>query len=233
MDVPHRPGLERWLYRQSKRWWRLTGRIPDGVRTGLSVDGRPVFLVHNPKCAGSSLKRLLGVTARRTTHSWPRDLFRPSVWREGIFVVAVRHPMERFLSSWHYHCRSGYRGKLVKRHGDLSHLSPLAYFDFIQQYPENCGLQSLWVDYPSAEKPQCDLVLRTEDSADWPRILAAYGIHPVLAEAPRLNISRACGAGDAPVPGLADGDQAALRVKVETFYRSDYLRFGYAFAAVN
>lgn len=217
--VPHRPAWEAWAYRQSKRWYRLSGRLPEGAQTALTVGDRRVFLVHNPKCAGSSLKRMLGVSARRTTHSWPRDLFRPAQWQHDLFVVAVRHPLDRFLSSWRYHCRSGYGGKLVKRHGPLSHLSALEYFDFIQQYPENCGLQSLWTDYPSAQKPTCDLILRVEESALWPAQMQALGITPLTQEAPRANATEA-------------GSQAAsaeLVAKVEDFYRSDYRRFGYAF----
>jgi Sulfotransferase family len=231
MTPPHRLALEHALYRLSKRWWRLTGRLPDGVRTALMVADRPVFLVHNPKCAGSSLKRLLGVQAPRTTHSWPSDLFRPKLWETGIFVVAVRHPMDRFLSSWRYHCRSGYRGKLVKRHGDLSHLTPLEYFSFIRQYPENCGLQSLWVDYPSARKPHCDIVLKVEDSAQWPQTLRDHGIVPQMADMPVLNASPASGAGNRPDLGLTEAEFLTLRQQVETFYHSDYLRFGYDFGA--
>lgn len=232
MSIPHRPTLERWLYRLSKRWWRLTGRLPEGLRTPLVVGGRSVFLVHNPKCAGSSLKRMLGVTARRTTHSWPRDLFRRRVWQQAIIVVAVRHPFDRFLSSWRYHCRSDYRGKLVKRHGSLSHLSPLEYFDFIRQYPENCGLQSLWVEYPRGCKRQCDIVLKVEESARWPEILRAHGIEPVMADAPRVNALAEGGAVGPAELGLSEAEFVALREKVEAFYRSDYLRFGYDFAAV-
>ncbi len=141
MTIPRRTALELLLYRISKRRYRISGRLPASVKVPQGVGGRPVYLVHNPKCAGSSLKQLLGVTASRTTHSWPRDLFRPSAWEESLVVVAVRHPLDRFLSSWRYHCCSGYRGKLVKRHGSLCNLSPSEYFEFIQQYPENLGLQ--------------------------------------------------------------------------------------------
>lgn len=233
MDVPHRPAAEAALYRLSKRWWRLTGRLPEAVRTPLVAEGRPVFMIHNPKCAGSSLKGLLGVRATRTTHSWPRDLFRPALWEEGVFVVAVRHPFERFLSSWRYHCRSGYAGKLVRRHGDLSRLSPQDYFDFIAQYPENCGPQVHWVDYPSARKPEADVVLRVEDSASWPEQLRARGIMPVMNLAPRLNTSpRGEGAGPAEM-GLREDALDRLRARVEARYRDDYLRFGYAFGARN
>lgn len=226
--VPRRWAVERRLYEWSKKLRRLTGRLPPAVETPLRVGARRVFLVHNPKAAGSSLKRLLGVRARKTTHATPAELFRREIWQNNIFVVAVRHPLARFLSSYRYHVKSGYGGKLVKRHGDLSDLTPLQYFDFIAQYPENCGLQSRWTDYPSAAKPQCDIILRTEDSADWPAILRAHGIEPVADEAPRLNVTAAPDQA-ADDLGMTEAEFAELRARVESFYRSDYLRFGYDF----
>ena len=112
-SIPRRWGIERRLRLLSKGLRRQTGRLPPAVETPLRVGAARVFLVHNPKCAGSSLKRLLGVRARKTTHATPAQLFRPEVWENNVFVVAVRHPLARFLSSYRYHVLSDYRGKLV------------------------------------------------------------------------------------------------------------------------
>lgn len=230
MTIPRRTALEVLLYRISKRRYRISGRLPESVKVPQAVGGRPVYLVHNPKCAGSSLKQLLGVSASRTTHSWPRDLFRPSAWEQGLVVVAVRHPLDRFSSSWRYHCRSGYRGKPVKRHGSLRHLSPSEYFDFIQQYPENLGLQSLWVDYPSRTKPECDIVLRVEESTSWLELLASHGIAPTANLAPHLNTTDTeTNFANSANTGLSDKAFYALCQKVEAFYQDDYLRFHYDF----
>lgn len=227
MEIPRRTALEASLYRLSKRWHRFSGSLPEGIRTPHAVGGRPVYLVHNPKCAGSSLKRLLGVNASRTTHTWPRDLFQATTWENGLIICAIRHPFERFLSSWRYHCRSDYRGKLVKRHGPLLHLSPLDYFHFIKQYPENLGLQSLWVDYPSTVKPKCDIILRSEESASWPGILREAGIVVSDSSVPQLNTTSDFHNHNVVEAGCANVSFERLREIIHRYYESDYLRFGY------
>lgn len=230
-EIPKRYQIEAILHRGARNLWRLTGKVHPSLVTGQEIDGRPVFLIHNPKCGGTTLKALFGIRAGRTTHCWPRQMFRRGAWRDGFFITSVRDPFERFLSSYAYHVKGGYRGKLVKRHGAaVKALSAFDYFRFIAQYPENLGAQSNWTDYPDPDKPHCDLILRLEDAANWSDVLRARGITLAAAGAAERRNSSDAGAGlEARLArlGLSADAAAELRRLVEARYRADCLRFGY------
>lgn len=227
--IPRRNPVEAQLYAASKVLYRITGHVPHALVSPYRAHGRPVYFVHNPKCAGSTIKAVLGCRARHTTHAWPRRVIRRATWEAGFFIVGIRDPFDRFLSSYFFHVKGRYRGKLLKRYGDaLRALSPEGYLDFIGQFPENLGPQVMWTDMPGTAKPACDLILRHEDSQNWGERLRAAGVELPSYDIPSRN------EGTRPAPealaatlGLSDEGVARLRRRVEEVYAIDYERFGY------
>jgi hypothetical protein len=206
----------------------MLGKIPPSMETPFAVNGRRIYLLHNPKCAGTALKKFLRVSRGRTSHLQPRHVFRRAEWEANLFVLAVRNPVARFASSYRYHVLSGYGGKLFKRHGEaLKNMTPESYWAFMEQYPEFLGLQGKWACYPSATKPKVDLVLRVEDSADWPRQLREFGVEIEGSEVPRENVTT--DEISDPLEGLGlDGDRSReLRRRIEADWAEDYEQFGY------
>lgn len=228
-----RSPLEKQLYFASKFHWRVTGRVHPSLITDQFVGGQRVYLVHNPKCGGSTLKALFAVSAKKTTHTFPRLMFRHALWRENLFVVSVRNPFDRFVSSYMYHVKSRYGGALVKRYGpSIKDLSPMEYLNFISQFPEKLSAQTNWTDYPSHEKPSCDVILRLEDSCTWVQTLARHSILLSEQEVPKRNATPTQSTPQGPQTPLAallPADEiTALRRRIEDMFRQDYLRFGYA-----
>lgn len=218
-----RPALSRMeLY--GMRLPALFGRVPKVLHTPFSTDGRPVYLLHNPKAAGSSLKRMLHCPKGRTLHIWATGAFSRRIWRDSFVITAVRDPIDRFWSGYRFHVRGPYAGALYKRHGPaLKSLSPEDYFTFIQQYPEYLGPQVNWATYPDPVKPRADLILRVEDSATWPEKLRQAGLNIPDQDMAHENRS----AKESAPQKLS----ANLLAQLCAYYAEDYEKLGYEFPA--
>lgn len=200
---------------------RKVGFVPKQLHTRYEADGRPVYLIHNPKAAGSSLKALLCPHKLRTLHIWARGAFRKSTWRNSVVVCGVREPLSRFVSSYNYHVVGPYKGALYRLHGEaFKTLSVDDYFELMRQYPEYLGPQANWYAYPDAEKPVCDVILRVEESKDWLDQLAAAGIAVEAPEMPERNVSQ-----KALSVGMLE---PSLRRRLQDYYAEDYDRLGYS-----
>lgn len=225
-SYPKRSRVKKALYFGSKHLLGLTGHIPSPWKTGHEVDGKPVLLIHNPKAAGSSLKALVG--ARGTTHSMPRLILSERAWRAHFIILSVRHPFDRFLSGYSFFVGGKHTGTLWRAHGAaLRQMDPFAFLEFIKQYPEKLGPQVNWGLYPSAAKPRADLILKVEESANWPEQLRQAGLTVSGAEVPQLNNSRPAGHLADGVLGLAPEETQRLKTRVETYFAADYESFGY------
>lgn len=172
----HRPFLSR-IELAASKLHRLLGIVPDRVKTTHTIDGKPVYMLHNPKAAGSTLKALLGYTGTKTLHIRAHDCFSRRHWQNSFTVCAVREPFARFVSGYNYHVIGPYRGYLVKTLGeDFKTLTPEQYFEVMKQFPSHLGVQTAWCTYPSTAKPSADLILKTSNSAQWGEQLSAVGI---------------------------------------------------------
>jgi hypothetical protein len=80
---------------------------------------RKLCFVHNPKCMGASLKDWLGLRTGNADHRFPTLMVNKQTWEEYRTIVVVRHPTDRFVSSFNFHCRSDYSGGYLSRYPDL------------------------------------------------------------------------------------------------------------------
>ena len=85
------------------------------INKSLNVDHETeVVFVHNPKCMGTSLKKWLGIRIDNADHRYPTMMVNRATWENYRTIVVVRHPMDRFVSSYNFHCRSPYNGGYLK-----------------------------------------------------------------------------------------------------------------------
>ena len=220
--------LQRKIYFASKSLYKMTGILPAPWATPHSVDDKPVYFIHIPKSAGSSLKTLLGCKLGKTTHAMPRLVMRKRQWHDSFVITAVRQPFERFVSSYSFVVKQKNGRVLHRMYGAmLDTLDPFEYLEFIQQFPEKLGFQTQWTHYPSRRKPKADLILRVEESDHWRDQLLAAGITDLPQTVERRNASRQAGEGPEDVLGLEGPDLTALECRVKEVFAVDYEAFGY------
>ena len=219
---------QRKIYFASKSLYRITGHLPAPWKTSHTVDGKPVLFVHTPKSAGSSLKTLLGCRIGKTTHAMPRLVMRQSDWHNSFVITSVRHPFDRFVSSFSFVVKRKGSRTLHRVYGDeLSKLDPFEYLEFIQQFPEKLGLQTQWIQYPSKTKPTADLILRVEESSGWRDQLLLAGISNLPEKSEHRNGSRKKDSTLESVLGICQSDIEMLETKVKTVFSDDYAAFNY------
>ncbi len=220
--------VQKKIYFASKSLYKLTGVLPAPWSTPHTVDGKPVYFIHIPKSAGSSLKTLLGCKLGKTTHAMPRLVMRKRQWHDSFVITAVRQPFDRFVSSYSFVVKQKNGRVLHRMYGEtLDTLDPFEYLEFIQQFPEKLGFQTQWTHYPSRRKPTADLILRVEESDRWRDQLMAAGITNLPKKVERRNASRQAGEGLEDVLGLSGPDLKALEQRVKEVFVVDYEVLGY------
>lgn len=130
----------------------------------LNLDqDRKLYFVHNPKCMGTSLKGWLGLRTDHADHRFPTLVVSKNTWEKYTTIVAVRHPIDRFLSSYHFHCKSDYQGTYTERHPDLKSWDMDRYFEVMRVTEPHC-LAPQWkyaVHLKSEYRPS--FLIRMED----------------------------------------------------------------------
>jgi hypothetical protein len=197
---------------------RTFGFVPKQLALPQRAHERRAFMMHNPKAAGTSLKRALQLPQDKTLHIWAKGAFRRATWENSTIICPVREPVHRFLSGYNYHVAGDYKGYLYKIHGEaLKSATHAEYFDCIRQYPDYLGPQALWYSYPSASKPVCDVILRVEQSFQWDVQLAGHGFGGVSV--PKANAS---------VNSMDEATIAKpLLRQIVAYYAQDYDVLGY------
>lgn len=194
--------------------------------TDYSVRGKPVIFLHNPKTGGNSIGQQLGV--RRLSHSYASERLNERSWLSSISVVAVRDPFERFLSGYYSHILRPDRNGLVKEYGEqIKKITPLEYLEVLEVNQKYGGHQRNWSDYPSAVKPRADIVLKFEDIANWPNLLAQHGIDLPSTTIPHANKSDRDRADHQSRLGLSADDMRVLEAEVRDYFCEDAKAFGY------
>ena len=186
------------------------------LNQGLNVDlARGLVFVHNPKVMGTSLKSLLGLPIDNADHRFPTVMVSKRIWEESTTIVAVRHPIDRFVSSFHFHCRSDYDGGYLARFPDLKTWTMERYFETMTtQCPNVIAPQWKYTLHMDSECPP-DFLIRFENSEpEVERLRKQLGVSQLLM---RMNQRTK------PPPPL----DASMRERLVVYYQRDFNQFGY------
>ena len=182
----------------------------------MNIDhDRKLCFVHNPKCMGTSVKDWLGLRTDNADHRFPTLMVNKKTWEEYRTVVVVRHPIERFVSSFNFHCRSDYSGGYLTQYPDLKEWTMDRYwFQMTEASPYAVAPQWKYTTHLRSEAGP-DHLIRMEDPLPALVLLAsALGIDPLL---PKLNQN----------PSPKEQPSPLLRNTLERYYRLDLDLFGY------
>ena len=176
---------------------------------------RRVLFVHNPKCMGTSLKQWLGLRTDNADHRFPTLMVNKECWESYRTIVVVRNPIDRFVSSYNFHCRSGYSGGYLSQFPDLKSWSMEQYFFRMTDVaPYAVAPQWKYTLHLRSEAGPDHLVRMEDCAGELERIGKALGIAPLI---PKLNQN----AADKLRPS------AAFLRTLEQYYRRDFDLFGY------
>jgi hypothetical protein len=191
-------------------------------------NGRRAIFIHVPKAAGTSLRAVLGGYGR-TTHLTPGYLCSKAAWANRVTIVAVRHPLKRFASSYRYHVLSDYRGALLTQVGPgLKTMSPLDYARMAARHPRSGNFRPQ-IDFISRRNVPAKLILRAEDSETWGARLREH--LPGVEDVPRRNVTQ--GEGQDLFGGrLAGAEKAGLSELIRDLYEADFRELCYEWKAI-
>ncbi len=186
------------------------------LNRSLNLDHkRRLCFVHNPKAMGTSLKGWLGLRTDNADHHFPTLMVNKEVWETYTTVLVVRHPVDRFVSSYHFHCRSDYAGGYLQKHPDLKSLDMETYFHrMISQEPYTLAPQWKYAIHLLSEHPVDVCIKMGEHDLSLKRLGERLGLKGSM---PELN--RSSGAK----PELRDG----FRDELVDYYKRDFEMFGF------
>lgn len=174
-----------------------------------------VLFVHNPKCMGTSLKKWLGLRVDNADHRYPTLMVNRVIWETWRTVVVVRHPIDRFISSYNFHCRSSYSGGYLRTFPDLKSWSMERYFHtMVQHAPYAVAPQWRYTMHLETDAPADHIIRFEEPGRELARIAMALNLPPLEH---KLNQNTSDKLAPSPV------FQAAL----EQYYARDFELFGY------
>lgn len=186
------------------------------LNDSMNVDHqRKLFFVHNPKCMGTSLKKWLGLRVDNADHRFPTLTVNRALWESYTTVVVVRNPIDRFVSSFNFHCRSGYSGGYTVKYPDLKSWDMETYFERMRTHePLAIAPQWKYTIHLQSDAAPDHLIKMEEARVGVERLATALGIQNEL---PGLN--RSSGSKELPESGLL--------ARLEEYYRLDFQLFGY------
>ena len=193
---------------------------PFSERSVNVMHDRQLIFVHNPKCAGTSIKRKLGVPPGIVAdHRIPSYMVHKKTWESYFSFVVVRNPFERLVSSYTYHTSSNYKGFFVQRYPHLQELGLEDYFDLMRKEPTGIRPQVDYTQHARSKVP-VNKICRMERLVDDLRDL--FDKVGIAADLPHENRSVHRGYRDYFM------DDRFME-RVSKFYQADLKRFGYKF----
>ncbi|WP_394242639.1 sulfotransferase family 2 domain-containing protein [Vibrio astriarenae] len=186
-----------------------------------SNEDKKYIFVHNPKCAGTSIKNILGFSDCPTNHRVPSDSINVDIWNEYTTIVMVRHPLRRLVSSWQYHTQDTYTGAYYGRYGDkLRTMGLKEYFHVFKREQHAIRPQVEYVTHRKSPK-KADVIIKVEDIQAGIEELIKRGIvSQEDSQIPQKNKSQAKQTQEL----FAD---SAFLNEVIAFYKEDFEMFGY------
>lgn len=194
-----------------------------GYNTSFNIcHQKKIIFVHNPKCAGTSIKQSLGIDAAGADHRFPTELATARLWEDYFSFTVVRHPLDRFISSYSYHTSSKYQGYYFRKYPGLHNMSMEEYFNLLTNAeehvlaPNTCYTQH----HLSRKKPNCDFVCRFETlQADLQELSKLINIS--FASIPHKNPSKHNDYHQYLTPN------STLMEKCTEYYSDDFDNFSY------
>ncbi|OEK05207.1 sulfotransferase family 2 domain-containing protein [Roseivirga misakiensis] len=181
---------------------------------------RKILFVHNPKAAGNSVLDVLGLRKAnfKSSHSTPSFLVPKSIWEEYFSIVAVRHPIDRFLSSYFYHTKPEYNGIFKSKYPGLESFSLNQYFEVFKSEPFVIRPQVDYLKHHLSDKP-VDFIMKLEDlDTDIERLSSQLKF--LLKTLSRKNTSKRS--------NMDLSEHKALISDLKAFYSRDFEALGYS-----
>ena len=186
------------------------------LNKSLNVDHeKKLVFVHNPKCMGTSLRKWLGIRIDNADHRYPSLMVNRATWENYRTIVVVRHPMDRFVSSYNFHCRSPYNGGYLRTYPDLKSWSMERYFHTMtEQQSFAVAPQWRYTMHIETDTPVVHLVRFEDPGRELARIAMSMNLPPMEH---KLNQN----ASDKLQPSQN------FRATLEQYYAKDFELFGY------
>ena len=176
---------------------------------------RKILFVHNPKCMGTSVRKWLGLRIDNADHRYPTLMVDRTTWETWRTIVVVRNPIDRFISSYNFHCRSPYSGGYLSTFPDLKSWSMERYFHTMTQHkPYAVAPQWRYTMHLETDVPADHIIRFEEPGRELARIAIALNL-PAFGQ--RLNQNN----GEKTQPSRA------FRAELEQYYARDFELFGY------
>jgi hypothetical protein len=124
-----------------------------------------LLFIHNPKVAGNSLLKVLNIkleAGESTSHLTLTYLVSKKVWESYFSVLAVRHPLERLISSFNYHTKASYQGHFLRKYSDLHNFTFEQYFKVFSKEPYAIIPQVEYTKHLLSKK-KVDFIIRYEN----------------------------------------------------------------------
>ena len=174
-----------------------------------------VFFVHNPKCMGTSMKAWLGMRTDNADHNFPSLQVSRKTWETWRTVLVVRHPIDRFVSSYNFHCRSNYSGGYLRKFPQLKSMTMEQYFaTMVKDAPLVVAPQWKYAVHLESDQPVDHIIHFEAPGPDLDRLAMALNRKPMSHHLNRNTSSKV-----SPSP--------ELQRELEAYYARDFEAFGY------
>lgn len=193
---------------------------PGRERSINVLHDRRVAFIHNPKCAGTSIKETLGITIETADHRIPSHILHPKTWERYLTFVVVRNPFERLVSSYSFHTSFRYQGLYLQKYPGIKQLSFEEYFRLMKKEPYAIRQQVDYLRHCRSDMP-IDYICHAETLLDdLSPVFEHMGIGNALHH---LNPST-------HKPYREYFQNASFQREVEEFYEKDLEAFRYTFS---
>lgn len=158
-------------------------KLKNDLKIGKS-DKYDLIFLHNPKAAGNSLMEVLKIPLFYN-HQLPYLRFNKQEWENNKFLLAVRHPIDRLVSSFYFHTGDFYQGVFMKLFPNLKNITSLYdYFKYFSAIENTITPQYNYTYLPGSDK-NIDIIIKFENLEE-----DLYKYLSINTKLPKKNISK-------------------------------------------
>lgn len=149
---------------------------------------RKIIFVHNPKVGGTSLRQILSLPKNGVyNHYTPTFLASKDLWENYFSIVAVRNPLDRFISSYFEIVNKNYTGYFRRKYPRVYDFSPKQFFETFKNEVFMAMPQYRYITHFLSTKP-IDFVIRLENlNEDVKKLSKITGLKLKHKRLPHLN----------------------------------------------